>query len=293
MTNFSWSKIEVLSSFDQHTSIAMSQDDDLDSEDILSTSLQTLYGYAPITHSSAGISFTYTSKSHSSQSTVNLRTPDPKAENWSLHASSIWVSSLYVADHLEDLHLDKIEHSSPQGNTLRILELGAAAGLPGILIARTYPFAKVTISDYPDDDIISSLSHNVEINGVSERCRVVPYAWGSDTSVFAPGAPFDTILACDTVWNPDIHISFIETLCALLKKTESSRIHLIAGLHTGRFTLQAFMIAAQSAGLQIRNAVEREVVGPTQREWSAERDDSERERRRWVVWMTLAWPTPA
>ena len=261
-----------------------------DPEDILSASLQTLYDYAPITHSSGGDSFTYKNTFATSQSTVTLRTPDPKAANWSLHASSIWVSSLYVADHLGGLQLDRLRSSGSQDGGPHILELGAAAGLPGIVIAQAYPSLRVTVSDYPDEDLISALSDNVTANDVANRCRVVPYAWGSDCSVFAPEASFDMILACDTLWNPDLHTLFIKTLCDLLKRSDDARIHLVAGLHTGRFTLQAFMLAVRAAGLKILIAVEKEVVGETQREWSAEREDSEQERRRWVVWMILSWP---
>ncbi|KAF7985168.1 hypothetical protein HWV62_7752 [Athelia sp. TMB] len=226
-----------------------------DPEDILSTSLQTLYDYAPITHSSGGDSFTYKNTFATSQSTLDLLRTNFGSQDGGPH----------------------------------ILELGAAAGLPGIVIAQAYPSLRVTVSDYPDEDLISALSDNVTANDVANRCCVVPYAWGSDCSVFGPEASFDLILACDTLWNPDLHTLFIKTLCDLLTRSDDARIHLVAGLHTGRFTLQSFMLTAQAAGLKILIAVEKEVVGKTQREWSAEREDSEQERRRWVVWMILSW----
>lgn len=269
-------------------------DGDSDPEDILSTSLEGLYGYAPIMHSSAGKDFTYTSKSLSWSDSdplmVTVRTPDTQAANWSLHASAVWVSSLYLADHLDDLHLD-LYNNNPPGNIVHILELGAGAGLPSILIAKTCPHIHVTVSDFPDIHLIRTLSDNVQNNRVSDRCRVVPYAWGSDVAALTQ-RPFDVIVACDTLWNPDLHDIFIDTLCMLLKKVSDARIHLVAGLHTGRYTLQAFMDTARNAGLDICRAREREVTGSIQREWCVSRaeTESERERRRWVVWMTLAWP---
>jgi nicotinamide N-methyltransferase len=265
-------------------------DGESDPEDILSTSLQTLYGYAPITHSSAGRDFTYTAKTSSNVSgsrhfTITLRIPDTQPANWSLHASAVWVSSLYLADHLEDLRLDQY-----LGNIVRVLELGAGAGLPGILIAKTHS-VQVDISDYPDPNLIKTLSENVHINGVSDRCRVVPYAWGTHSAILTQ-EPFDVIIACDTLWNPDLHPPFISTLCLLLRKTHDARIHLIAGLHTGRYTLQVFMDAVQGAGLDICSAQEREVDSSIQREWNVSRAEveNEQEKRQWVVWMTLAWP---
>jgi len=172
-----------------------------------------------------------------------------------------------------------------------VLELGAGAGLPGILISKTHHTAQVTVSDYPGDyNLIKTLSDNVQNNGVSERCRVVPYAWGSKDENFTR-EQFDVIVACDTLWNPDLHPRFIATLCMLLRKTAGARIHLIAGLHTGRYTLQAFMDAAKNE-LDIQSAWEGEVSGFERREWSVSRDgtENEQERRQWVVWMILAWP---
>jgi EEF1A N-terminal glycine/lysine methyltransferase len=271
-------------------------DGDTDPEDIFSTSLQTLYGYEPISHSSAGKVFTYTTTKtpsaprSSSVTTVSLRTPDTQPANWALHASSVWVSSLYLADHIEDLCLNQ-HNGNPPENNIRVLELGAGAGLPSILIAKNNRAVQMTASDFPDDDLIRSLSDNVQNNGVSGRCRVVSYAWGTETSILTREL-FDVIIACDTLWNPDLHSPFIHTLCALLRKTSDARVHLIAGLHTGRYTLQSFMDAAKGAGLDIRSAQEKEVNGSAQREWSLERAGAEDElqRRQWVVWMTLAWP---
>jgi predicted nicotinamide N-methyase len=149
----------------------------------------------------------------------------------------------------------------------------------------------MTASDFPDDNLIQNLSDNVQNNGVSDCCRVISYAWGTDAPALT-GELFDIIIACDTLWNPDLHSPFIDTLCMLLKKTSDARVHLIAGLHTGRYTLQTFMDAARSAGLDMC-AREKEVSGSAQREWSLARAETEdeRERRKWVVWMTLAWPS--
>jgi nicotinamide N-methyltransferase len=258
----------------------------MDPEDILSTSLESLYSYAPVAHSCAGSLFTYTAKSSGSTrspETVTVRTPETHPANWSLHASSIWVASLYLADHLDFLELEK--YSAP----VHVLELGAGAGLPGILIAKTYQNVFVTTSDYPDEQLMRTLSDNVERNSVN-RCRAVAYAWGSDSSELATGG-FDVIVAADTLWNSELHPPFIKTLQMKLKRTTAARIHLVAGLHTGRYTIQAFLNAVGEAGFEVEKAVEREVAGNTERKWSAARgeNEDERERRRWVLWVSLRW----
>ncbi|KAF9240625.1 WD40-repeat-containing domain protein [Melanogaster broomeanus] len=256
-------------------------------EDILSASLQILYDYSPITHSSPGSVFTYTVKPGRVPARplnqIELMTPDTQPSNWALHASSVWVSSLFIADHLEDLQIDSL----PSQKIVRVLELGAGAGLPSILIGSMYQSASITVTDYPDDNLIRTLSDNVRRNGVSERCRAVPYGSGD------PGneSLFDIVIAADTLWNPELHAPFIDTLCTCLKRSSDSRIHLVAGLHTGRYTIQAFLDGTKRSGLVVQSATEREVSGTQSRPWDVSRaeDEDERERRRWVVWMVLKW----
>lgn len=286
----------------------------IDPEDLLSDSLQTLYDYTPITHSSAGLVFQYTispellkclsQSSTPTPSTLTLTTPTTQAENWSLHASSIWASSLFVADHIHDLHLDRhIDAAHSRGQTpLRLLELGAGAGLPGILIAKVIEGVDVTVSDYPDRELIGALKHNIEVNDVGGRCRAVPYAWGSHPVAFrrtdASQIPsvgndcaFDVILAADTLWNSELHHLFLQALRSTLRKRPDARIYLVAGLHTGRYTLQAFMNAVSQYGLEFEEITERRVGSSGSRPWGVERHDAEddRERRKWVIWMVMRW----
>ncbi|KAJ4475054.1 putative methyltransferase-domain-containing protein [Lentinula aciculospora] len=265
----------------------------LDPEDILNSSLEILYDYQPITLAFTGSVFTYTS--NSSALTVTLHTPDTDASNWSLHASSIWASSQYLADHLEDLHLE-YHIANSQQQKIHLLELGAGAGLPGILIAKSYPDILVTVSDYPDDQLIRTLSENIENNRVSFNCHAKAYAWGTDSStLLQSSSPFphlyDVIISADTLWNSDSHGIFVDSLKGTLRRASSSRIHLIAGLHTGRYTLQSFLDAALQSGFDIESLEERERSGTRKREWDVSRAEQEddRERRKWLLWIVLKW----
>ncbi|KAG9313079.1 hypothetical protein JVU11DRAFT_6519 [Chiua virens] len=275
-----------------------------DPEDILSASLQSLYGFSPITFSTAGSLFTYLIdpgrlphplKQNDGQ--IELATPDTEPSNWSLHASSVWVSSLFIADHLEELHIDAISGNKP----VHVLELGAGAGLPSILLAKMYHTVFVTASDYPDNSLIRTLSDNIRRNGVSGRCHAIPYAWGTETGALRcqggdgrrdVDARFDIVVAADTLWNPDLHTPFLNTLCLCLKREPEARVHLVAGLHTGRYTIQSFLNTTNLRGLVLQSATEREVDGEkASRPWDVSRaeGEDERERRRWVVWMILKW----
>ena len=275
-------------------------------EEILSSSLETLYDFAPIAHSSPGGSFTYAYRPqdpHSASLEITLSVPDTQKEHWSLHASSIWVAALYVADHISELDLPANETPSPDTNTppLRLIELGAGSGLPSILIAKCYPHISVIASDFPDAKLIHTLRENVTRNNVAQNCTVVPHAWGTDPSALLP-PPADIVLAADTLWDPAQHAALLRTICAVLARTPAARAHLVAGLHTGKYTLDAFFRAAGAAGLVIEEATEREVVGGERekdagrREWDVGRrlgagseEEDERERRRWIVWSVLKW----
>src|SRR6266446_5590803 len=96
---------------------------ELGSEDFLSESLHTLYDYHPVTvTTSSGALFTYTKPTdseHAKPLTISLRTPDTDAANWALHASSIWISSIYLADHLEELDINHMR-SQTRGNPVRV-----------------------------------------------------------------------------------------------------------------------------------------------------------------------------
>jgi nicotinamide N-methyltransferase len=276
----------------------------MEPEDILSSSLGTLYDYVPISHSSPGGLFTYEHRSHWQDPSlpplaVEVSVPDTQAENWSLHASSIWISALYVVDHISELGLSKAKGtgtSSPDTSPpLRLIELGAGAGLPSIVIAKCFPQISVVASDYPDADLIRTLRSNVARNGATHNCAVVPHAWGSDPSTLLPAAA--VVLAADTLWDPALHGALLRTMCAALRRASGARAHVVAGLHTGRYAIEAFLRAAEAEGLVLVGGgpTEREVGGSEgRREWDVERvagdeDEDERARRRWVVWSVLKW----
>ena len=81
----------------------------------------------------------------------------------------------------------------------------------------------------------------------------------------------------------------------VLRRTEDARVYLIAGLHTGRYTLHAFMRMIEDYGLVLVSTVEHEVNGTQSRPWDVSRaeGEDEKERRRWVVDMELKWKSVA
>ena len=264
--------------------------------EIFSDSLSTLFDYtAIILPSNPGSTFTYTNGS----STLHLKTPDPKPENWSLHASSVWISALFLADHIQLLDLNRYRHL----HKIRVLELGAGAGLPGILLARTRDDVEVVLSDFPDEELIDTLTHNVASNISDDSVHVVPYDWtAGDVAPFYALSPdgFDLIIAADTLWNVDLHGAFLQSLESLLRRDavgpSAPSVNLVAGLHTGRWTIQAFLKTVEDRRqFQLHRVVEIRAnsskgTTPEERSWRVERgDESEDERRAWVVSITIGW----
>lgn len=287
-----------------------------DPEDVLFDSLQTLYDYQPVAFTSAGASYTYTypKATPANPIKITLQTPDTDSANWSLHASSVWIASIQLASGVDflriDHHLRQIrpvnEAKRWDKRRLRILELGASAGLPSILITKLYPDVSIVVTDYPDPQIIRTLTRNIQHNGAGPNCCAAPYGWGTDpghlfslNSSDGPQSGFDIVIAADTLWNPDTHSIFVDTLQRTLRKDPDSRVHLVAGLHTGRFTIDSFLRRSVEAGFFILEVVEREVIaggigentGAQTRAWDVTRSEYEEEkgRRGWVIWVELCW----
>ncbi|PPQ69820.1 hypothetical protein CVT26_014197 [Gymnopilus dilepis] len=270
------------------------------SEDILSDSLQTLYDFQPITYTSSGAPYTYTlvcplGHQHSDicdkPVVIRLLTPDTAAANWSLHASSIWASSVHLADNIDKLNLESHTKSKLPNDPVRVLELGASAGLPSIVVAKLYPTISATATDYPDEALLRTLSENVERNAVAHRCRVLPFDWARcPAHILQDGYRFDVVLAADTLWNPDLHSIFIDALRSTLTKTPTSRIHVVVGLHTGRYTIQRFLDSVLASGFELESLQERSIIGSVVRQWDVSREsEDDQERRRWVIWIQLKW----
>ncbi|KIJ55103.1 hypothetical protein M422DRAFT_23754 [Sphaerobolus stellatus SS14] len=259
-------------------------------EDILSSSLQSLYSYTPVTYT--GDVFLH----EASGSEFVL--PSPAASNWSLHASSIWIAALFLANHIDHI-ISVLPSPSRNEGLLQVLELGAGSGMPGILLAKqTRGRTQVTLSDYPDDAILHILKENITRNNLSpSTMRVVGHAWGDDTTQLGT---FDVIMAADTLWNPDHHLSLCQTLARVLRPRSDARIYLVAGMHTGRWTVQRFLEKLLQFNLEVENISERKADhffqpeetpgGLIERVWQVDRDgEDESERRQWVVWLALKW----
>ena len=125
----------------------------------------------------------------------------------------------YIEEHAQEM---------TQGKT--VLELGAGAGLPGLVAARSGA-SQVIITDYPDADLIENLAYNIETsqqpsrpprNTVAQR-----YLWGSHVGPLLahlpdPNRGFDVLLLADLLFNHHCHEALVSTVLKTLARVPSA-----------------------------------------------------------------------
>lgn len=94
-------------------------------------------------------------------------------------------------------------------------------------------------------------------------------------------------MAADTLWNSQLHKAFCQTLQVGLRP--KAKAHLLAGLHTGRYTLQHFIDTANDMGFKIDNLLEYRLSGSETREWKVEREgESSEDMIHWLLYIRLS-----
>lgn len=68
--------------------------------------------------------------------------------------------------------------------------------------------------------------------------------------------PTCSILAADTLWISDLHDAQIRVMTSQLSRTAKARIHVVAGMHSGRHCVRAFFDRCRVAGLCVERARE-------------------------------------
>jgi nicotinamide N-methyltransferase len=93
-----------------------------------------------------------------------------------------------------------------------VLELGAGAGLPGLIVAKSGA-RTVVLTDYPDRALVDNMAYNVVQNGVEAHVAVRGYIWGRPveplleplSTTTTTGAKFDLVLLSDLIFNHAEH----------------------------------------------------------------------------------------
>lgn len=125
---------------------------------------------------------------------------------------------------------------------------------------RTFSSKQTVVTDYDSPPIVSLLQRNVRANIPKslDRVRVAGHTWGvamDDVVELLPRAMqsqlFDVVLLADCIWDHLSHAGLLKSISSLLAKRTTSRIYMVAGLHTGRDRITSFLRRAYRAGLEL------------------------------------------
>lgn len=141
----------------------------------------------------------------------------------------LWNAGIYTANYLD-------EHAKSIVTGKKVLELGAAAGLPS-LICGLNSASKVVCTDYPDADLIHNIQYNVDhCESLNSPVTVKGFIWGADirpllyehisdeddlppVSDIKEDDKFDLIILSDLVFNHTEHLKLLSTCRQALKRS--------------------------------------------------------------------------
>ncbi|MCJ1243236.1 nicotinamide n-methyltransferase [Trapelia coarctata] len=137
--------------------------------------------------------------------------------------SPLWGHLLWNAGQVVSEYLQQHAETLVQGKD--VLELGAGAGLPGI-VCGILGARKVVITDYPDEDLIENLKYNIEncktLKNRSSSVVAEGYLWGAPLST-SMSHSFDLLILADLLFNHTEHAKLLSTVRLTLRQTRSAR----------------------------------------------------------------------
>lgn len=168
-----------------------------------------------------------------------------------LLADHIFSPALLLAEHIETASF------SVKGKA--VLELGAGAGLPSLLMATIEDSPSlVVVTDYPDPTVLRNLQRNVQENHprFNKTCRVecCGFAWGTDPGSLLELLPagskgFDILILSDLLHFSSSRDDLLNTIASLLNRSSHSQVHVAAGKYTVPDVCRNFLTKGASMGI--------------------------------------------
>ncbi|RDI83398.1 hypothetical protein Vi05172_g6527 [Venturia inaequalis] len=132
----------------------------------------------------------------------------------------LWNAGRTISDYLE-------ENASALLSGRSVLELGAGAGLPGIVSA-IKGATTVVVTDYPDPDLIENITHNINTcDEIVNKSNILAagHLWGApveDLLMLLPeesrSKKFQTVILADLLFNHSEHAKLIKSVQQTLQQ---------------------------------------------------------------------------
>ncbi|MCJ1281315.1 nicotinamide n-methyltransferase [Xylographa opegraphella] len=125
----------------------------------------------------------------------------------------LWNGGQVVSEYLQQHVADLVEHKD-------VLELGAGAGLPGI-VCGILGARKVVITDYPDEELVENLQLNIDnckpLKVSESEVIAEGYLWGAPLSANMSSG-FDLLILADLLFNHSEHAKLLHTVGLTLRR---------------------------------------------------------------------------
>ena len=141
----------------------------------------------------------------------------------------LWAHHLWNGGRVLAAHLEQHAASLVQGR--RVLELGAGAGLPG-LVAALHGAKEVFITDYPDAELVENLGVNIGSarggHHAMAPAQALGYLWGAQLpAALGPEGSFDLLLLADLLFNHSEHGKLADTVARTLSRSAAEAVALV------------------------------------------------------------------
>jgi predicted nicotinamide N-methyase len=150
-------------------------------------------------------------------------TTEPDQKDTKLFVNHIWPGSIVLADFICENY--SLFRSSD------ILEIGAGAGLPSLVVSKIGNESRIVCTDYPRKDIIENLTKLCEVNDCP-NVTIEGHIWGEDPENLLKQTSnkqgFDIILLAELLWKDTYALQkkLLQSVRSSLKKSETSKVYL-------------------------------------------------------------------